>query len=375
MACVSRALIVGGGIAGLSAALTLSRAGVRCDVVELFDKTDGASMALSGRAAEALFELGVYEQSCETGRMFAIDSSAASLYDADGRLLMAPPRRPQWPGYKDAVAVFRPAFAQILEREAKGLCTLRKGLTITSIVDGEDDTLVTFSTGETQTYDLVVGADGINSTTRKLVFPEMGEPNYSGQISIRWMAPGPAIEGEGWYGSDVGKLGFYYLPSQNLVYIPAVISIPERQWLSDDDVRGLFTRLLDSFSAPAIKELRSRLQPDAALIGRPFEWILVPEQWHRGRTLLIGDAAHATTAHLGMGAGMAIEDAVVLGQCIADAASLPQALENFRERRYERVKTVVETSVQLSRLEQNNAPPAESGALFEKAFAALGAPY
>lgn len=375
MACIAKALIVGGGVAGLAAAIALSRQGVQCEVLELHGKPDGASMALSGRAAEALFELGIYDDCCDTGRTFKPDSTAASLYAADGQLIRAAPKRPEWPGYKEGVAVYRPAFAQVLEETANPLCTISKGVTITAIDDSGDAAIVTLSNGETRTVDLVIGADGIHSLTRKLMFPEIGEPAYSGQISIRWMVPGPAIEGEGWYTSDLGKVGFYYLPHQQLTYVPAVISIPERKWLSEADVRGLFTRLLDSISAPAIVQLRERLTTESSLIGRPFDWILVPEQWHRGRTLLIGDAAHATTAHLGMGAGMALEDAAVLGQCIGTEATLPQALEAFMRRRFERVKTVVESSVKLSQLEQRNAPPAENGAVMMAAFTAISQPY
>lgn len=374
MACISRALIVGGGVAGLSAAIALSRQGVHCEVVELYGRPDGASMALSGRAAEALFELGIYEECCNTGRTFAADSTAASLYAADGQLIRPSPKRPEWPGSKDGVAVYRPAFAHILEHTASTLCTLRKGVTIKAIDDSGDSAQVTFSDGETRAFDLLIGADGIHSLTRKLVFPEIGEPEYSGQISIRWMVPGPAIEGEGWYTSDVGKIGFYHLPHQNLTYVPAVLTVAERTWMSEADVHQLFTRLLDSISAAPIKQLHERLEAGSSLIGRPFDWILVP-QWHRGRTLLIGDAAHATTAHLGMGAGMALEDAVVLGQCIGTEATLPEALEAFMQRRFERVKTVVDSSVKLSQLEQRKAPAAENGAVMMAALTAISQPY
>ena len=75
MACVSKALIIGGGIAGLSAAIALSRVGVTCDVVELTGSPLGASLGVSGRAAEALDELGVYERCYETSRPFSRISS------------------------------------------------------------------------------------------------------------------------------------------------------------------------------------------------------------------------------------------------------------------------------------------------------------
>jgi 2-polyprenyl-6-methoxyphenol hydroxylase-like FAD-dependent oxidoreductase len=131
------------------------------------------------------------------------------------------------------------------------------------------------------------------------------------------------------------------------------------------------------YTAPPIVELRQHLTPESELIARPFDWILMDKSsWYRGRTLLIGDAAHATTAHMGMGGGMALEDAVVLGQCIAAASSLADAYQAFVERRFDRVRTVVETSVVLSKREQQNLPPGpETGKLLGRAMAILSQPY
>ena len=375
MACVSRALIIGGGIAGLSAAIALSKAGVHCDVVELYDTPTGASLGVSGRAAEALAELGVYERCYETSRPFTPDTTVIHQYDAAGNLISPGPNRPAWPGAKTALGVYRPDFLQVLADEAIQLgATIQKGITAQAIEELPDGAHVTLTNGEERSYDLIVGADGINSRTRDMLFPDADKPAYTGQMSIRWMAPGPFVEGEGWYHGSVGRLGFYYIP-QGEVYIPAVISHPELVRMTDDEVRVLFTSLLDSYTAEPVAELRRRLTPDAKLICRPFEWILLPDPWHKGRTLLIGDAAHATSAHMGQGGGMAIEDAVVLGQCIASAATLPEAFDAFMTRRFERVRTVVETSVGLSRLEQANAPPSENAALLTRAFAALSQPY
>jgi 2-polyprenyl-6-methoxyphenol hydroxylase-like FAD-dependent oxidoreductase len=151
--------------------------------------------------------------------------------------------------------------------------------------------------------------------------------------------------------------------------------MPELTRMSRPEVHALFTRLLDAYTAEPVVELRRRLTPDSDLICRPFEWILLPEPWHKGRTLLIGDAAHATSAHMGQGGGMALEDSVVLGQCIAAASSLPEAFDAFMARRFERVRAVVETSVGLSRLEQADAHPSENAALLTRAFTALSQPY
>lgn len=373
--CVRTALMIGGGIAGLSASIALSRVGVQCDVVELADAPLGASLGISGRAAEALDELGVYDACYATGTPWERDTTAGHIHDATGKLISTGPKRPEWPGAKTAMGVYRPELLRILEEKAKSLgVEIRRGATAVAIEDRAEDTWVTFNDGRQQAFDLVIGADGIGSRTRGLIFPDAQKPAYSGQISMRWMVPGDAIAGEGWYFGSVGRLGFYHLP-QGLIYVAAVITMPEWQRMSDSEVHALFARLLDSYTAPAMVELRSRLTADSDLICRPFEWTLLPKPWHRGRTLLIGDAAHATTAHMGMGGGMAMEDAVVLAQCIASAPTLAAAFDAFMARRFERVRTVVETSVALSRLEQANAPPSENIKLLTTAFATIAEPY
>jgi 2-polyprenyl-6-methoxyphenol hydroxylase-like FAD-dependent oxidoreductase len=374
MACVSTALIVGGGIAGLSAAVALGRVGVHCDVVEIADAPLGASLGVSGRAAEALEEIGVYEECYDAGTPFTRDTTATSLMDAQGRLLSAGPPRPDWPGAKTAIGIYRPILLKILAEAGRRLgVNIQRGITAQTIEESNAATWVTFSSGEKRQYDLVIGADGIGSRIRSFVFPDAPAPAYAGQMSFRWMAPGPAIEGEGFYIGPFGRVGFYYLP-QGMVYVPAIISAPEWVRRTDEELFSIFAHLLDSYTAPAIVELRRRLTPDAELICRPFEWILLPDPWHRARTIIIGDAAHATTAHMGMGGGMALEDAVVLAQCIAAAPTLREAFDAFMERRFTRVRTVVETSVALSRLEQAKAPASENMALLGSAVRSLAQP-
>ncbi len=375
MACASTAVMIGGGIAGLSAAVALSRVGVKCEVLEIAESPLGASLGISGRAAEALDELGVYDECYGTGTPWERNTTTGSLMDSAGNLISAMPPRPDWPGSKTAIGVYRPVLLKILEEQAKSLgVILKRGVTAIRIDDGDDAVMVTLSTGEKRRYDFVVGADGIGSQTRSMVFPGAPKPQYAGQMSIRWMAPGPPVQPEGWYVSSVGRLGFYYLP-QGYVYVPAVINAAEWVRMTREEIHSLFKGLLDSYTAPAIVELRARLMPDADLICRPFEWILMTGPWFRGRTLLIGDAAHATTAHMGMGGGMALEDSVVLAQCIDKAPTLKVAFEAFMARRLPRVRTVVESSVALSHLEQMNAPPSENRALMKTAFEAIAHAY
>ena len=375
MACISSALIVGGGIAGMSAAIALARVGVRCDVVELADAPMGASIGISGRAAEALDALGVYDECHANGAVWSEGSTAGTLCDATGKVVSKGPPRPTWPGAKTPLGLYRPVLISALQAEATRLGVhVRRGLTTESVEEGADSVAVTLSNGERADYDLLIGADGIWSRSRTDVFTDAPKPVYAGQISIRWMAPGPAIQPEGWFMGPIGRMGFYHLP-QGMIYVPAVLTAPEWTRPTKEQVYEMFKNLLDSYTAPSIVELRKRLTPESDLICRPFDWILVPEPWYRGRTLLVGDAAHATTAHMGMGGGMALEDAVVLGECIGEASTLKGALDAFVTRRFERVRTVVETSVALSHLEQENAPLSENIALLGAAFKTLAQPY
>jgi 2-polyprenyl-6-methoxyphenol hydroxylase-like FAD-dependent oxidoreductase len=375
MACISKTLIVGGGIAGLSAAISLSRTGVQCDVVEVGGSWGGASIGITGRAADALGELGVYDACFAASTPFPRDSTVGSQMDAAGRLVSPGPVRPDWPGSKVGLGVYRSALLETLADAAKRAgAIIRIGVTAKAIEEHASGALVRFSDETQGNYDLVIGADGINSSVRSLVFPDAPKPAYSGQFSMRWMVEGSPVSGEGWYTSPVGRLGFYNLP-KGVTYVAAVFNIPEFRWMDKTEVHSLFTDLLDSFTAPAIVELRGRLKPDAELIARPFEWLLVPDNWARGRTLLIGDAAHATTAHLGMGGGMALEDSVVLGQCMTTSPTLDDALAQFMARRYSRVRAVVETSLALSQLEQRGAPRSEAVALMKTALATISESY
>ncbi len=374
MACISNALIIGGGIAGLSSAITLSRVGVQCDVLETADIPMGASIGISGRAADALAELGVYDECYATSSVWDERSSAATFWDATGKLISRMPDRPTWPGAKTALGVYRPVMLDLFEQKAQSYGTrIHRGLTARKIVPSRSGPTVTLSDGQVNRYDLVIGADGIWSSTRREVFPDAPTPDYAGQMSLRWMAPGPAIADEGFYAGPEGRVGFYYMP-QDLVYVAGVIASPQPIRPSADELYILFDNLLATFTAPAMVELRNRLTRDAVLICRPFEWVLVPNPWRDG-VLLIGDAAHATTAHMGMGGGMAIEDSVVLGQCIAEAGSLEKAVEQFMERRFNRIRTVVETSIAISRGEQTGAPLSERMRLSKAAFAVLAEAY
>jgi 2-polyprenyl-6-methoxyphenol hydroxylase-like FAD-dependent oxidoreductase len=268
-------------------------------VIEKNDAKEGASIGLTGQVVNALEELGLYDLVYEAGHPFPHDSGAASLRDSTGKLLNAFPT-PKNTDMKLGVGIYRPTLIRIMTEVAAGLgVKMTLGETFTNIDNGPDGVTVTLTTGQRRTYDILLGADGIASETRRVLFPDAPKPCYSGQWSIRWMAPGPPIEPESWYTSPVGRMGFYSLPEgpNGLVYCPSVFNVPDDKRMTDEDIYGLFSGLLDSMTAPAIIELRSRLNANSTLIGRPFNWIMLPDPWYSNRALLVGDAAHATSGH------------------------------------------------------------------------------
>jgi 2-polyprenyl-6-methoxyphenol hydroxylase-like FAD-dependent oxidoreductase len=108
---------------------------------------------------------------------------------------------------------------------------------------------------------------------------------------------------------------------------------------------------------------------------RALQTLLVPLPWHHGRVVFIGDAVHATTPHMAWGAGLAIEDAVVLAELAGTGVPAAEIGERLAARRFERCRVVVEGSLQLSRWEQQGGPPhPKAPKLTAAAFAKLAEP-
>jgi 2-polyprenyl-6-methoxyphenol hydroxylase-like FAD-dependent oxidoreductase len=270
----------------------------------------------------------------------------------------------------------RPVFWGLLADTAKQSgAKIRLATTVTSIEQDDDGVDVEFSDGTRGRYDLVVGADGLHSKVRELVFPDAPEPFFTGQTVWRAVVPRP--------GDVSDDMGMYYGPrlkagcnpvSDDEMYIFVVENTPEVTRPPREQWPELIRALLTEFEG-IIAWARERMTDPEKIDRRPLQAILLPSPWYRGRVLLIGDAAHSTTPHLAMGAGIAIEDAVVLGELLDTHDDLATALEAFMQRRWERARLVVENSLQLGEWEKNpDDPDADPAGLSNASFAALAAP-
>lgn len=367
-------LIVGGGPAGMIAAIGLHRRGIDVEIVEIEDsfRAEGVGVNIQNSPLRALHTLGLVDAIEARG----YPTDVVNMVTADGTPLMPPLRPPSLiPGGPSSIGIGRGVLASIFADEVKesGI-PARFGLTVTALENRADSVAVTFSDGTTGEYSLVVGADGVNSTVRNLLLgADAPQPAYSGQSIWRGSAPRGDIDEYQLYNGPVSKVGLVPISQERMyVYVLEVFATePRREDVGDMDAGMRRAMLPFGGVVPAVAE---RLDAGADL--RALKVLLLDDPWYRGRVLLIGDAAHASTPHISYGLGIAVEDGIVLAELAAERGDNVEAmLDAFMKRRYERARLVVENSRQLGEWEQH--PPTDRslyGALMGQSLGALAQP-
>jgi 2-polyprenyl-6-methoxyphenol hydroxylase-like FAD-dependent oxidoreductase len=358
MTGVQRVLVVGGGIGGLSATIALRQAGFEVDLVEKNPAWDvyGVGIIQPGNALRALNELGLARDVVAEGHPMYGDAT----WTGDGRVLLA---EHDWPplveGLPPGNGITRPRLHRILQTHTLDSgADVRTGVTFTSLREEGDPVSVSFTDGESRSYDLVVGADGLYSQVRETVFGAHLKAKYTGQVCWRYNLP--RIDGldKIWvYVGETGTAGFVPLGS-DVMYMLTIEKPPEGSPVRLDKrgIAAIYRERLAQFGG-LVAEHRGLIADDEEVIYRPVENVLVPPPWYRGRVVLIGDAAHATSPHCGQGAAQAIEDAIVLTQELRRDQPLEGALATYMERRYERCRMIVEGSETIGRWEQDHSLP------------------
>jgi 2-polyprenyl-6-methoxyphenol hydroxylase-like FAD-dependent oxidoreductase len=371
---IKKALIVGGGFAGMSTAIELRKRGVAVDLVELDAgwRSYGAGISLSAATYRAFRTLGVLDAVMKEGST----SDGVNVHLPHGaRIMSIPTPRIAGDDVPGTGAIMRPVLARILAdatRAAGANVTL--GATFTELSETEEGAAVVLSNGAKSTYELVVGADGLFSKVRETFFPGAPTPQYTGQVVWRAVIDRqPTVETTTmWVGPKV-KVGMNPV-SRTKSYVFVTEDRPTKRRLDEAAYPEAMKALLAPFTAPEIVALRESLGPHSQIIYRPLEAVLVPRPWHRGRIVLVGDAVHATTPHLGSGACIGIEDAIVLAEELERATSVEAGLTAFENRRWERCRMVVENSLRLGEIEINDGDKQEHSAIMRDSLNALMAP-
>lgn len=370
---IRNALIIGGGFSGMSAAIQLRKIGVDVDLVEIDPgwRSYGAGITVSGPTLRAFDTIGIFDEVAKQGAL----TDGFDNFTADGHLIATLPTPPcagsDVPG---TGGIMRPVLAKILaDATRKSGTNVRLDCTFTAIDDQGDHVDVAFTDGSRKAYDLVVGADGLFSATRKTVFPDAPKPRYTGQGVWRAVTPREGIERAGMTLGKHTKAGFNPVSDAEM-YIFVTEDRPTNTWVPDEELIPQLRALLEEFSFPVIRRIADSLGPGSLVCYRPLEGMLMPRPWYRGRILLIGDAVHATTPHLASGAGIGVEDAVVLAEEVAAHPTVEAALDAFQDRRWERCRMVVENSARLGEIEASGGDRQEHSRIMRESMMALAAP-
>ena len=376
MAAIEKVLIVGGGIGGLSAAIALSRAGIRVEVAEIQREWQiyQVGIVVQANFIRAMAALGIADQAVAAG--FPYDGLV--FEDLHGHVLQRlRGAKLAGPNYPANLGMTRPALHEVLFNAARTAgATIRVGTTFRHVRQQADCVQVDFNDGSVGKYDLVIGADGIYSQLRSQLFgtqlpTAVHRPGY---VALQRAA---STGGELFIflhgrGLPFGKCGFIPL-TRETGYVWLVQSEPGNPRHSADRLADIFRDRLKGCTG-IMGAMRDQITDSSRVVYRPLEALLLPPPWYRGRILLIGDAAHATTPHLGQGSAQAVEDAVVLGELLARPAPLQELLEEFMQRRFERCRFIVESSLQLGEWEQPPVPTADPVGLTARMLETVAAP-
>ncbi len=371
---ISNVLIVGGGIGGMSAALALAERGTQVTLIDCDPawRVYGAGITITGMSLRAFDALGVLDEIRARG--FVHNGMRPMVFTGQclGEPKLAPPGAPP---VMLGGGIMRPVLHDILSSRVRAAgIDVRLGVTVASLEQDDDGADVTLSDGHAGRYDLVIGADGIFSKTREMIFPDAPTPQFTGQGCWRIVAERPpeVDRAEIYFGGPL-KLGMSPI-SQDQMYVFLLEHVPGNPWFAPKTHVEHLANLMAPFggNVPAV---RAALREQSNIVYRPLEWLLLPDPWYKGRVVLIGDAAHATTPHLASGAGVAVEDALVLAEELEKTDDVAAALRGFMDRRFERARMVVESSVKVGAMEMAGVDRAAQGQMLASATQAMALPY
>jgi 2-polyprenyl-6-methoxyphenol hydroxylase-like FAD-dependent oxidoreductase len=344
-------LIIGSGTAGPALSLFLKKAGISCAVYEAYPYTEGlgGGLSLAPNGMNVLEELGLAEklkvrgtvalESCfrsETGRILARIDNGGKKYG------------------QPAVALRRSDLHEVLtqEMQRQGIAVAyEKRLTDISFTNDNKKVIAHFADGSDVEGDILIGADGIHSQTRKTALPESPDPSYVGIIGIGGFVPLSAVpdlsdrdrHSLNFTFGHRGFFGYCGARPDELIWWSNLwrekeLTKEELNDLSIETVKQEMLSIYCGYHEP-IPRLIARTGPPVKL--NIYDILGLPV-WHKGRVAVIGDAAHAVSPSAGQGASMALEDAMYLAKLLRDLQGDHElAFELFERERKPRVERVV----------------------------------
>lgn len=372
-----RILIVGGGVAGLTLAALLRQRGDEPTVVERAEEYGRAGYLISlwPMGNRVLRGLGLYGGFQEV----SVPLKVHVLRDGSGKLIRASDVGARMDRYGEIRTLERADLVDLLRSHDGGI-PVRMGLSIEHLRQEPNATQVIFSDGSEDEFDLVVGADGVDSGVRKLLLGEV-DRRYTGYVLYWWWeeaGESPTTEINDFWGAG-RLLGLYsgkkrmaryamlreeetqetaseatLVPGRDLTEQPVAELVEERRVLLRDRLAG--------FGGDDVRKILDRLD-GANRIERLRLADLRAPRWHDGRTVLIGDAAATVLPVAGVGASLAMESAAVLADELSrtDARHVTNALRLYEQRRRKKTERLQNASRQMIRMPMVRTPALAAG--------------
>lgn len=332
---IDTAVVIGAGIAGCSTAIALAERGIEVTLVEKQSewRFSSSGIFVYSNGLASLRELGVLDTILTAG--FAIEDGRNPYVDHLGNPITTTFYPSVAPGIPPIVGIKRSEMHRALATRLDELgVDVILGRTVQDVDPGSsrERARVWFSDASSGQYDLVVGAEGIRSPLRDLVHPGL-EPRNTGFAIWRSVHDRPAELRTKIMAMGTGKRIGIMPISDDKLYIFGTVVESEKRWYVPAEWPATMRATFAEFQGP-VRPLLDEVSDETEVLYTAVEEVAAPLPWHRGRVLLVGDAAHASTPFMGQGGAMAVEDAVVLGKMLEEPFSdVPSLLTAYAQRR------------------------------------------
>ena len=340
------AIIIGCGIAGTTLALSLEKIGVKSTIYEAESSSPSFGiLSLTANGLQVLKFLDIFEDKDninEEAKIFFYDDKGKTKFSmAFGKFLMDT--------FGSGMIILRreELINFLIKKVESKRIPIQFEKKLVHVKETEDKVTAYFEDGTSAEADFLVGCDGMKSKTRKTVFPKSNSPIYSGYVAVATELPKGTKHDFSDYafhmtfgkqtfsGSIVDNNGhrtwWSYLPFPESSLKTELKKVSNSEW-----TKKLYQIHKDD---PKIQEFISLSKED--YIPIPLYDLPHLETWHSEKVCLIGDAAHGTSPHIGQGAAISMEDAVVLAKCIRDIQNLDESFEKFEQLRKPRAEKIV----------------------------------
>jgi 2-polyprenyl-6-methoxyphenol hydroxylase-like FAD-dependent oxidoreductase len=352
---MTRVLIIGGGIAGPAAAIALQKTGIDAVIYEAHPGSAegiGVFLTLGSNGIDALRTIGADKTAMAAG----FPTPGIMLRSNTGKHLGVSRISTSLPDGTTSHTLKRSDLYQVMRDEAssRGI-RFEHGKRLVNAEETGGAVRAIFADGSEATGDLLIGSDGVHSAVRTVIDPNAPAPAYAGLVGLGGYARGVRVAEPCSYTMIFGKRAFfgYAVAPDGEVWWFA--NVPRRtepargemEAISGEEWRRRLIALFADDAGPAVKLLEATSATDI-MKASPVHLMPHLPTWHRGRMVVLGDAAHAPSPSSGQGASLSIEDAVVLAKCLRDLPDYRQAYARFEALRRPRVERIIKQAARIN---------------------------